>query len=51
MFWLKERRRQGEYVETSMRLNIYKYMYSVFESPEPFLYMSSPSEWKEWVFF
>lgn len=45
--WLKERRRQGGCVETSMRLNLYKYMYSILESPGPFLYRGSTSEWKE----
>lgn len=33
--------------ETSMRLNIYKYTYSVLESPGTFLYMGSPFGWKE----
>lgn len=34
-----------------MRLNIYKYMYSILISPGLFFYIGSPSEWKEWVFF
>lgn len=45
MSWLKERRRQGGCVETSMRLNMYEFIYSILESPGPFLYMGSLSEW------